>query len=68
MPDERDIDWSSFDSDPQKTCKCNCGAEFRSHVKWTTSNGKISRRPCPLCGRDDNLKEIYSDPEVWEVK
>ena len=58
-----DIDWSGFNW-PEDECECCCGALFRSHTKWVTNRGVVSRKPCPACGRDDNYRRVTSEPEL----
>lgn len=70
------IDWSKFDGTSEMNCTCRCvstrlkdGDEiptFRSHAKFVSfpSAGLRSRKPCPDCGRDDNLQSVSSDPEA----
>jgi hypothetical protein len=66
------IDWSRFDGDAESNCTCRCvfarlkdGDEiptFRSHIKFVGAIGKlIARKPCPDCGRHDNLRSAESD-------
>lgn len=68
------VDWSSHDAHPESTCTCRCvfarlkdGDDiptFRSHAKFAASaGGLISRKPCPDCGRHDNLSSARSDRE-----
>jgi hypothetical protein len=67
------IDWSKQDGTPEMSCTCRCvfarlkdGDEipiFRSHAKFIANVGLRSRKPCPDCGRDDNLSSVSSD---WE--
>jgi len=60
------IDWSIFDGDPELTCTCRCGAQFRSHAKFVSEGNSFrhySQKPCPGCGRHDNISGIRSD---WE--
>jgi len=69
------IDWSKWDRDrtPEMNCTCRCvfarlkdGDEiptFRSHAKFVANVGMLSRKPCPDCGRNDNLRSIGSDRE-----
>jgi hypothetical protein len=67
-------DWSVFDGAPESTCTCRCvyaalkdGDEiptFRSHAKYVGALGALrSRKPCPACGRTDNLRSVSSDLE-----
>lgn len=67
---EEKIDWSIFDGDPEMTCGCRCGAEFRSHAKSFYTEGRkvITRKPCPQCGRNDNCNQISSDPEIFSIR
>lgn len=64
------INWAPCDGYPEDTCRCRCGAIFRSHVK--ALNGPkgfmmMSRKPCPACGRRDYLKEARGEPEQWTI-
>lgn len=61
------IDWSVFDKYPESDCYCLCGVIFRSHGKFIIPTGLISRKPCPVCGKND-LSRISSDPEIYEIK
>lgn len=68
------IDWSTHDGTPESTCTCHCifgrlkdGDDvptFRSHAKFVSgpdTAGIVSRKPCPDCGRTDNLRSVSSD-------
>ena len=58
------IDWTPFDGDPEYNCTCRCGAHFRSHAKVIyegVGRGMYSRKPCPGCGRHDNISGVRSD-------
>jgi len=64
------IDWSVFDGDPEYNCTCRCGAQFRSHYKAFYDRGGravYSRKPCPGCGRHDNISGIRSDWESFSL-
>ena len=63
------IDWSVFDKFSESTCACNCGAEFRSHAKsvFDPAARIVSRKPCPSCGRNDDLRRVASDTEVYAL-
>ncbi len=63
MTMKRPTDWAGFDSFPENTCECTCGAVFRSHSRYSHSRGLISRIPCPTCGKDDALRKASSDVE-----
>jgi hypothetical protein len=64
------IDWSSFDQYPEHTCECSCGCTFRSHCK-VVSDGIamhiVTRKPCPTCGKDNELRSARSDPETMTI-
>ncbi len=67
---EKEIDWSPFDGDPESDCTCGCGQHFRSHVKAFYGGGHrvaYSRKPCPRCGRNDNVKGMRSDWEPFSI-
>lgn len=67
------VDWSKHDGTSESYCTCRCvysrlkdGDEvptFRSHVKYVAGVGLVSRKPCPDCGRTDNLQSAGGD---WE--
>jgi len=62
------IDWTIFDGQPEDTCTCKCGRIFRSHSKIDMQRFKlISRKPCPACGKADNLFKASSDPESFGI-
>ncbi len=65
-----EIDWRPFDGDPEPTCSCRCGVDFRSHAKAFYEGGRVaySRKPCPSCGRHDNIRAIRSDWERFVVE
>lgn len=66
-----EIDWSPFDKYSEDTCTCRCGATFRSHAKSVLDGETLrlrSRKPCPACGRDDNLGRICADPEYMTIR
>ena len=70
-----DIDWSKFDGTSESNCTCRCvfarlkdGDEiptFRSHAMFFLPSGLRSRKPCPDCGRTDNLHSVSTDRELW---
>ncbi len=63
-----DVDWTVFDQYPESTCYCNCDAIFRSHAKIVMSiRRSVSRKPCPDCGKNDNLRRVSSDPETYII-
>lgn len=60
------FDWSKFDTFPESTCYCRCGAVFRSHGRAAMTPPPphaVSRKPCPKCGKSDDITRIQSDPE-----
>lgn len=64
------IDWSVFDKYPDDTCFCRCGSEFRSHAKFATvagSSGLVSRKPCPACGKADDIWMVSADSETYTL-
>lgn len=65
----QEIDWSTFDDLPESECECRCGAIFRSHTKGIYRDRvlAISRKPCPSCGRNNNLRRVSSDPESFTI-
>lgn len=63
------IDWTVFDKYPENTCECMCGVQWMSHGKFVAAaGGVVSRKPCPGCGRSDNIRAMYGTPETWSVK
>jgi hypothetical protein len=65
-PGER-IKWEAHNQYPENTCECRCGAIFRSHSRYSSTRGLISRKPCPACGKDDGLRAARSDPEEMTI-
>ena len=69
------IDWSVFDEFPESTCYCRCGRVFRSHSKGVVIKNKdnghsftvLTRKKCPVCGRNDSTYRVSSDPEVMFI-
>ena len=62
------IDWSALDRYTEDTCECHCGATYRSHAKYSMAdNGIVSRRPCPNCGSDRNLRKVSHGSEVFTI-
>lgn len=69
------IDWTPVDKFPESTIECHCGQTWRSHAKCVAlpdgGLALVARRPCPGCGRSDNLRRAASDadptPEVMGV-
>lgn len=60
------IDWTPFDKYTENTVDCHCGAAYRSHTKAVIDSGSVriaSRRPCPKCGKTDNVRRASSDIE-----
>lgn len=63
------INWSVFNNDPENNCYCRCGAIFRSHAKFVGVLGKmVARKPCPACGKNDDMQRVSSDPESFIIK
>lgn len=64
------IDWSLFDDDSESTIECRCGFIFRSHVKYIGNpiNKVVSRKLCPGCSTNCNLRRVSSDLEVMTIK
>jgi len=60
------IDWSAHDKYSENTCYCRCESVFRSHAKavFEPTARIVSRKPCPSCGRTDDLRKIESDSEL----
>lgn len=53
------INWEPLDEFPEHLCLCHCGVNFYSHAKYCLTvrpYGLFSRKPCPGCGRKDNLR------------
>lgn len=69
-PTTTPFDWSSFDKHAEDTCSCRCGAYFRSHGRFFLEPKPHieSRKPCPSCGKVDDLKGVHSDPETMEIR
>lgn len=64
------IDWSGWDKVEESIVHCRCGAIYKSHnksVKDGDTLRNISRRPCPVCGRNDNPRKIESPREKMEI-
>jgi len=63
------IEWRAFDPYPENTVYCHCGAVFRSHTKAVMRPVPriISRKSCPSCGKDDDLRRASSDPERMTI-
>lgn len=58
-------DWAKFDTYPEATCYCRCGVVFRSHSQIDMHVCRsISRKPCPGCGKQDELRRVSHDPET----
>jgi len=64
-----EIDWSVFDTHPEMTCDCRCGAVFRSHAKVVTIPAVrlVTRRPCPNCRKHGDVRRASSDPEKFTI-
>jgi hypothetical protein len=66
-----DVDWSKLEQFPvDTTVHCNCGAEYRSRAKGTYTDGHAvlrSQERCPACGKDDDIRKIASDPEMYSL-
>jgi hypothetical protein len=64
------IDWTDFDGTSEQTCRCRCGTVFRSHarVRYDAGIRPIARKPCPGCGKSDDLWAISSDPELFTIE
>lgn len=68
MNEPTTIDWTKHDGTSESFCTCRCvfgrlrdGDDvptFRSHAKYISGIGMRSRKPCPDCGRDDNLHSV----------
>jgi hypothetical protein len=67
MTVNQEIDWSVFDPYSESTCACLCGCVFRSHSKFVTDSGIVSRKPCPECGKHA-LQRASSDPETMNIE
>jgi len=63
------IEWRAFDPYPEDTLTCRCGAVYRSHAKFVIKprSGLLARKPCPKCGRVDDIRRASSDPEVVRI-
>lgn len=62
--------WNELREHRESNCDCRCGATFRSlaQVDYEADPVKfVSERPCPQCGRTDDLRAIRSDPERFGV-
>ncbi len=62
------IDWSGFDKYPESTCVCRCGAVYRSHAQYIRPVGTAVRKPCPGCGKQDDVISVRGDPETYSLK
>jgi len=64
-----DIDWSTFNKSAEQNCQCGCGSIFRSHAKFVSKLGKVvSRKPCPECGKNDDLRQTTIDWDSSTIK
>lgn len=62
------IDWSGFDSFPEFTCHCSCGATYRSHARSVIEERAVaSRKPCPSCGSSRPWK-ASAEPEEEKLE
>jgi hypothetical protein len=64
------IDWSAFDRYPENEVTCRCGAEFSSHTKFVNEPAPHieARKPCPKCGRTDDISSSRGAPETWTIE
>lgn len=61
------IDWRPLLKYKENVVECKCGAVYRSHTKGVWVEGRfavISRKPCPACGKVNNVKRSTSPPET----
>ena len=65
-----EIDWSEFNKWPESEITCGCGAVYQSHCKFVNEpkRGTVSRRPCPGCGRTDDVRQASSPPERMTIR
>lgn len=66
----QEIDWSKFEGDPEPLLSCRCGARYRSYVKanYRAGLGLTPQKPCPECGRSDNIWRVSHGPEEFAVR
>ena len=63
------VDWSVFDKYSESTCYCRCGCVFQSHSKIDMElRRSIARKPCPECGKNDDLRRVSSGPEIMTIR
>jgi len=70
-PFDYGIDWSGFDKYEESVCDCRCGTSFLSHDKLIKDGDRlkiVTRKPCPSCGRNDDIRAVHGPTEVWSVK
>jgi hypothetical protein len=49
---------------PEDTASCRCGTAYRSQCRIDMKAMKLlSRKPCPGCGKKDDLRGMRSDRE-----
>lgn len=69
------IDWKVFAGLPENNITCGCVfarlkdgdtiPTFRSHAKYIKGCGIITQKPCPDCGKNDNVHSAASDWSSW---
>ena len=67
----RSIDWDSALQFEPNMNFCSCGAEYRSHYRVKSVDGKligITRVPCPSCGQYTNVVRSATPPEYPDLK
>ncbi len=71
IKNKNDIDWSIFCHGDEAQVSCRCGGRYSSYVKgiWVAEDEykMHSQRPCPNCGKDDDIYRAASEPESFTV-
>lgn len=65
------VDWTPFKQWSLSTNYCRCGAVYHAYYKVRRLENKgyvgVTDRPCPACGRYDNVRRSSTEPEAFSI-
>ena len=68
--EQEQVDFSAFENDPiSQTMYCNCNAVYRSHGKLVMEPKPhyVTLKPCPECGKNNDIRRVSNDPEIFTI-
>ena len=68
--EQEQVDFSAFEHESiSQTMYCRCNAIYRSHGKLVMESKPhyVTQKPCPGCGRNNDIRSVSNDPELFII-